>query len=155
GARGHRHPERAQPPPPQRARQQREAQQLVGRQVVQDLVEQRANAIPQRFQRLSANRWRIYSIIDGDRVRVTPRSSGRGSRIACLEYPIWRRLRVYHCSSRHWTRGTMALGTAGKAGRAATLAGFLLITGSTLAAGLLNAALIALAARRGEIGEIA
>lgn len=40
-------------------------------------------------------------------------------------------------------------------GRGSTVAGFLLVTGSTLVSGLLNAALIALAARRGEIAEIA
>lgn len=40
-------------------------------------------------------------------------------------------------------------------GRVGTLAGLLLITGATLVGGLLNAALIALAARRGEVGEIA
>lgn len=40
-------------------------------------------------------------------------------------------------------------------GRAATVASFLLVTGSTLVGGLLNAGVIALAARRGELAEIA
>ncbi|MGH3870146.1 MAG: hypothetical protein ACRDSR_01305 [Pseudonocardiaceae bacterium] len=39
--------------------------------------------------------------------------------------------------------------------RGTTLGGFVLVTGSTLLSGLLNALLIALAARRGEIAEIA
>ena len=45
--------------------------------------------------------------------------------------------------------------TAARPRRRATVAGFVVVTGSTLIGGLLNAVLIALAARRGEIGEIA
>ena len=49
----------------------------------------------------------------------------------------------------------MAETTAAHPRRRATVAGFVMVTGSTLVGGLLNAVLIALAARRGEISEIA